>query len=414
MQNGWRVGSIFNIPLYIDPTWFLIVGWMTLRDGMEWQQRWGAPAAYSAGLAMAILLFTSVLLHELGHSLVAKAQGINVNSITLFLFGGVATIESESKTPGKMFQVAIAGPLVSLALALITGAIVMFAPIITSETPPLANQVLYILLSRIAGLNLVLTLFNLVPGLPLDGGQILKAAMWKRTGSFVKGTLIAARSGRFLGYAISALGLADVFGITRQFGLPEVGGLWAVLIGSFMVRNADRYTQVANLQQILIDLKAQDVMSRDFRVLDGNWNLRQFADHAIVAIDEPGAYFAAADGRYRGRVDLGQVQTIERSLWESKTLNAIAQPLNAIPSVTETTALTQVINLLEQQSDRAITVLSPAGSVAGMIDRSDIIRVVAGKLGFSLSEETLQQIKDSGTYPPGLQLASIAQSAQEI
>jgi Zn-dependent protease len=406
MQNGWRVGSLFNIPLYIDPTWFLIVGWITFRDGMEFQQAWGGPVAYSAGLAMALLLFASVLLHELGHSLVAKSQGINVNSITLFLFGGVATIESESKTPGKMFQVAIAGPLVSLALALITGAIVFFAPI--------TNQVLGVLLLRVATLNLVLTIFNLIPGLPLDGGQVLKAAMWKRTGSYIKGTLIAARSGRFLGYAISALGLADIFGITRQFGLPQIGGIWAILIGSFMVRNADRYTQVANLQQILLDLKAQDVMSRDFRVLDGNWNLREFADHAIVALDEPSAYFAANDGRYRGRVDLGQVQQIERSLWETKTLSAIAKPLGNIPSVTETTALAQVINQLEQQSDRAITVLSPAGSVAGMIDRSDIIRVVAGKLGFNLSDEALQQIKSSGQYPPGLQLASIAQSAQEM
>jgi Zn-dependent protease len=404
MQNGWRVGSLFNIPLYIDSTWFFIVGLFTLSDGMAWQQRWGAPTAYSAGLAMSLLLFASVLLHELGHSLVAKAQGINVNSITLFLFGGVAQIESESKTPGKMFQVAIAGPLVSFALFLSLGAIVLFTPSI--------NPVLTTLLVRVSSINLVLTLFNLLPGLPLDGGQVLKAAMWKRTGSFIKGTLIAARSGRFLGYGISAIGL--FVGIIRPNGLSVFDALWAVLIGSFMVRNADRYTQVANLQQILLDLKAQDVMSRDFRVLDGNWNLREFADHAIVALDEPSAYFAANDGRYRGRVDLGQVQQIERSLWETKTLSAIAQPLGNIPSVTETTPLAQVINQLEQQSDRAITVLSPAGSVAGMIDRSDIIRVVAGKLGFSLSEDALQQIKSSGQYPPGLQLASIAQSAQEI
>jgi Zn-dependent protease len=406
MQNGWRIGSLFNIPLYIDPTWFLIVGWITLRDGMNFQADWGAPIAYSAGLAMALLLFASVLLHELGHSLVAKAQGIEVKSITLFFFGGVATIESESKTPGQMFQVAIAGPLVSLALAVITGAIVLFAP--------LPSPILAVLLLRVASLNLILTLFNLVPGLPLDGGQVLKAAMWKRTGSYIKGTQIAAKSGRFLGYGIAALGLADIFGISQQFGFPSIGGLWGVLIGSFMVRNADRYTQVANLQQILLDLKAQDVMSRDVRVLDGGWNLRQFADHAVVSLEEPGAYFAAQDGRYRGRVDLNQVQGIERSLWEDQTLSQIAQPLSEIPSVTETTALAKVINQLEDLSDRAITVLSPAGAVAGMIDRSDIIRVVAGKLGFSLSDEMLQQIKQSGQYPPGLQLGAIAQAAQEM
>jgi Zn-dependent protease len=148
-QNARRVGSLFKIPLFLDPSWFLIVIWITVTDGLQWQSRWGAPVAYGAGLAMALLLFGSVLLHELGHSLVAQRQGIKVNSITLFLFGGVAAIEDEPKTPGQMFQVAVAGPLMSLALFLLFGGIAWVAPLPNSTV----GEVAALLLTRVASLN---------------------------------------------------------------------------------------------------------------------------------------------------------------------------------------------------------------------------------------------------------------------
>lgn len=119
MQTGWRVGSLFNIPLFIDNSWFFVVLLITFIQGSDpqWTRLANGPlGAYSSGFLLALLLFASVLAHELGHSLVAKAQGIQVNSIKLFLFGGIASIEKESDTPGKAFQVAIAGPAVSFFL----------------------------------------------------------------------------------------------------------------------------------------------------------------------------------------------------------------------------------------------------------------------------------------------------------
>ncbi|MFO5526279.1 MAG: M50 family metallopeptidase, partial [Cuspidothrix sp.] len=118
MQTNWKIGSLFGIPLFLDPSWFVILGLTTLNFGFAYQY-WGTVTGWSAGLIMALLLFASVLLHELGHSLVAESQGIKVNSITLFFFGGIAAIEEESKTPGQAFQVAIAGPAVSIILFLL-------------------------------------------------------------------------------------------------------------------------------------------------------------------------------------------------------------------------------------------------------------------------------------------------------
>jgi Zn-dependent protease len=411
-ENAWHVGSLFKIPLFLDPSWFLIVAWITFSDGLRWQAAWGIPIAYSAGLAMALLLFTSVLLHELGHSLVARRQGIAVNSITLFLFGGVAAIENEPKTPGQMFQVAVAGPLVSFSLFLLLGAIVLFAPIELLPNP--GRQVLTVLLSRGASLNLTLTLFNLIPGLPLDGGQMLKAAVWKKSGSYLQGSHTAAKIGQWLGWGIVGLGVADIVGITQALRLPYIGGLWAVLIGSFMLRNADRYNQVTDLQEALVNLKASDAMSRDFRVLDANQTLRQFAENYVLAIDHPAAYFASSDGRYRGLVEMETLQKIERGLWDHTTLQAVAQPLTEIPAVEESTPMTAVIEKLEVEMLHQLTILTPAGAVAGILDRGDILRAVANQMGYQISEAAVRQVKAAGEFPAGLQLAAIAQSIQGL
>ncbi|MBD0336188.1 MAG: site-2 protease family protein, partial [Cyanobacteria bacterium Co-bin13] len=184
MQSGWRVGSLFGIPFFIDTSWLVILLLVTYSYGVDpvWQNAWGT-LAWGMGLILALLLFSSVLLHELGHSLAAKQQGIQVNSITLFLFGGIAAIEQESKTPGEAFQVAIAGPLVSFGLYLLLTAL---------GTLPILPEPAQVVAINVAQINLVLTLFNLIPGLPLDGGQVLKALVWKITKSRTKGIRWAA------------------------------------------------------------------------------------------------------------------------------------------------------------------------------------------------------------------------------
>jgi Zn-dependent protease len=404
-QNAWRVGSLFGIPLFLDPSWFLIVAFLTFGDGQQLQPLLGVPLAYGTALAMALLLFTSVLLHELGHSLVAKRQGITVNSITLFLFGGVAAIDEEPKAPGQMFQVAIAGPLVSVSLFLLCSGLLRFLP--------MPHPVLLLLLSRVASLNLTLTLFNLIPGLPLDGGQMLKALVWKQSSSYIKGSQVASKAGKWFGWGIVAIGVI-MLAVNLNFNAPDFTGIWAILIGSFMLRNAERYGQLTDVQEVLVNLKASDAMTRDFRVLDANQTLRQFADDYVVAIQRPSVYFAASDGRYRGLVEMESLQTVERSLWETQTLHSIAKPLTEIASVQENTTMVELIQKLETEEISKITVLSPAGAVAGVLDRGDIVRTVAAKMGFTLSEDAIRQVKEAGAFPIGLQLGSIAQSLQGL
>ncbi|QSJ16714.1 site-2 protease family protein [Nostoc sp. UHCC 0702] len=395
MQTNWRIGSLFGIPLFLDPLWFVILGLATLNFGVAYQE-WGTAIAWSAGISMALLLFASVLLHELGHSLVARSQGIKVNSITLFLFGGIAAIEEESKTPGKAFQVAIAGPLVSVALFLLLR---LVADIIPDNSP------ISMMVGDLARINLVLALFNLIPGLPLDGGQVLKAALWQVTGNRFQAVHLAARAGQILGYAAIALGFAVDF-FTREL----VTGLWIALLGWFGVRNASSYDRVTTLQETLLEVVAANVMTREFRVVDANQTLRSFADSYLLDSTAPEVYFAASDGRYRGMVAIEDLRLVERSEWETQTLQSIVHPLTEIPSVAESTTLAEVINKLENEQLPRITVLSPAGAVAGVIDRGDIVQGLAQKLNLRITDAEIKRIKEEGSYPPGLQLALIAKS----
>ena len=398
MQSGWRVGAIFGIPLFIDSSWFFIVLLMTFAYGSDLRNDgFPFPVAAVVGLVMALLLFGSVLLHELGHSLAARRQGIQVNSITLFLFGGIASIDKESKTPGQAFQVAIAGPMVSFFLFLALSAISFILPAQTVVTQAVGT---------IAQINLVLTLFNLIPGLPLDGGQVLKALVWKITGSRVQGVRWAARVGQLLGW------MAITVGIYAYLATQQFTFLWFSLLGWFAVRNAGAYNRVSDLQDAIASLKARDASVREFKVIDANLTLREFADKQLLHEGKSAVYFAASNGRYRGMISLDDLRQIERSRWDNMILAEVAHPLLALPHVREETPLSKVITDLEENELRRITVLSPADAVAGTIDRGDVVRALARRLNFPISEALIDRIKEEGAYPSGLQLAAIARNAE--
>jgi len=394
MQNNLRLGSLLGIPLYLDPSWFLILALVTLINAQQIDA--SGILAWLGGFLIAVLMFSSVLLHELGHSIAAINQGIKVNSITLFLFGGVASIEKESKTPLGAFLVAVAGPLVSFALFLGFSTISKYLP---------ENTLAEYITSDLANINLILTIFNLIPGLPLDGGQILKAIVWQITGDSFQGVTWASYSGKFIGW------VGILLGLFVWFLSGEFGGLWLALIGWFILRSANNYQTVTILQKTLLELKAMDVMTRDYRVVEGKLTLAQFAqDYILLENNRHFPYYAASGGRYCGMVKISDLQGIPRSDWDAITLGRIAHPLDKIPSLEEKTPLYIVIQSLETVTESWITILSPAGAVAGVIDRGDIVRAIAAKLNILLPEGEIKRIKAEKSYPPGLDLRAIAKS----
>jgi Zn-dependent protease/CBS domain-containing protein len=405
MQAGWRIGSVFGIPLYLDPSWVFLVALITIADHNLWQKTypsWSAITTWGAGLAMALLLLGSFFLHELGHGLVAKSQGMEVQSITLSFFGGMTSSRQAAKTAGQALRVAIAGPLVTLVI--VVGLVVGILLIPDASTPA------RVVMERLAAFNLLLLVLNLVPAMPLDGGQILQAIVWQTTHSQLKGMRWTATVGKVLGWLAVVLGL--VAGLTRSLSL--FNGLLISMAGWFMVRNATVNDHRTDVQEALLNLKAEAAMTREFRVVETEMTLRQFADDYVLGVARAPVFFAASKGRYQGLVEVNDLQAIERSIWETQNLYRILQPLAEIPAVQEQTALVDVIQKMEDQKLPRITVLSPAGAVAGVIDRGDIVKALSNQMKLMIPAEFIQQIKADGAYPPDLPLHAIAQAAANL
>ena len=286
MSEGWELFRIRGIPLRIHPTWFVILLLATwafqdqYRSQSDLSAALGEVGLWVIAFGTALLLFVSVLLHELGHSLTALSQGVQVRNITLFLLGGVASVERECATARGALLVALAGPAVSLMLGALLLSFTHRFDHVSLALGAMANQ--------LGILNLVLGLFNLLPGLPLDGGLILKALIWQVTGSRRRGIEVANASGRLL--ALMAIGMGAVL-LLRGGG---IGGAWLMLLGWFGLGAARNQHQMLVVQQALQELKVKDAARRRFRVLEASGSLR---DLSQLRLQERPADSGATDGR---------------------------------------------------------------------------------------------------------------------
>lgn len=365
MNGNIRVGNLFGIPFYINPSWFFVLGLITLTYGGELSQfpQLTGIMPWLLGFLAAILLFASVVAHELGHSFVAIAQGIEVKSITLFLFGGLATLGRESKTPLEAFLVAIAGPLVSLLLF----GIFLIVGLNISLNAPLAA-----ILSLLAYINLALGLFNLIPGLPLDGGNILKAIVWQVTGNPNKGVLFASRFGQFFGWLAIVIGALSILGIT------QFGSFWTLLIGIFLLQNAGFSAQSAKVQDFLSRYSAKDVISPNSPVVPINLTLRDFANNYVIGKQQWSKFLVTdSEGKLLGVINVEDLKTIPTSQWTEVNIGRLLQTSESLKLVLSHTSLLDVVKILEGENLSQVTVVEENGTVLGLIEKASILTFLA-------------------------------------
>lgn len=365
MNGSIRVGSLFGIPFYINPSWFLVLGLVTFDFGNYLAGLFpglGGALPLLLGLVVALLLFASVLAHELGHSLVAIRQGIKVQSIALFLFGGLASLEKESETPAQAFWIAIAGPAVSLMLFALFTAI----GVGTSISGPLAA-----IAGLLAYINLALALFNLIPGLPLDGGNILKSLVWKITGNPYKGIVFASRVGQFLGWIAIALGTLSILGISN------IGSFWTLLIGLFLLQNAGRSAQSASLSEKLTTLKAEDAVTPNSPIVSGDLSLREFVNEYIIGKAQwPKFLVTDENGQLLGAIAVDDMKTIPTSNWPTIQVRELMQPVDLSTIVQSDQSLLEVITLLEKEKLTSLPVVRANGVLVGILEKASIIRLL--------------------------------------
>jgi Zn-dependent protease/CBS domain-containing protein len=365
MNGNIRIGTVFGIPFFVNPSWFLVLGLVTLTYGN------GLAAAFPGllpgvplilGLVTGLLVFASVLAHELGHSWVAIRQGIPVRSITLFLFGGMASLEKESETPGATFGVAIAGPLVSFALFLL---LTLLGGVLSLPAPLMA------MLGVLAMVNFSLGAFNLIPGLPLDGGNILKALVWKVTGNRYQGVKFASWVGQAFGY----LGIAS--GLIPLLLMGSFDNIWNVLIGWFVVQNASQAGQFAKFQARLTGLLAVDAVSGEVPVVAARSSLRDFVDLRTLSRGDWRKFLVTGeDGRLVGEIAVDALGGIPSDRWSTIQVSELMQPIDPLTLVHADRTLLQAIEQLELNRLAVLTVVRQDGSLVGLLEKTAIVNLI--------------------------------------
>jgi Zn-dependent protease len=390
---------IRGIPLRVHPSWFIILVLFTLafqQQAARLPDASGSPLlSWLVGLATALLLFISVLLHELGHSLVALREGVKVISITLILFGGVARVERECSTAMGAFRVAAAGPAVSFVLAGLLLA--------SQHAADHANPLLGNLVGQLGALNLVLAVFNLLPGLPLDGGLILKSLVWQFTGSQRRGIQVATTTGRLLSLTLIMLG---IWWFLNGGGITA---LWFVLLGWFGMGASRSQAQTLALQQLLVRLRVGPSSSKRFRVMESDQSLRRLSQMRLRGAESeedllPDWVLVCRSGRWVGFVTDQPLKELSVQNWDFQTVGDHMRPLDELPSIEESEPLWKAVLALEQSEHGRLLVTGAAGLPSGTLDRSDVGEAVLKGLSLKLPAPLLEASRRRNDYPFGLPL----------
>jgi Zn-dependent protease len=360
--GGIRIARVFGIPIYLHATWFVVflLVALTLNATLAAAAPGVGPIPrWVAAVATALLFFGSILLHELGHSLLARRYRIPVRSITLFFFGGVAVIERDAPTARAELEIAIAGPITSALLALgFSGLARVFAA-------DSADALMFAWLGRI---NLSVAVFNLLPGLPLDGGRVLRAWLWARHGDATRATQTAARVGQTLAYALIGVGAAAALA-----GGSAIGGLWLAFIGWFLLTASAASARQAQIDASLAGLRARDLLSGDIAWVDAAASVGSFARELVMR----GRRWAlvGSSGVASGIVTISDVKRVAAHDWDLTPVASIATPLPGIVTSPPDASVRDLLQLMGSREVNQIPIVED-GRIIGAVTREAVLQAI--------------------------------------
>ncbi len=383
LRSGLHLGKVFGINVYIDWSWvfiFLLVTW-NLAVGVfpALHPQWSTILNWATALVAAILFFASVLAHELAHSVVARARGLPVNRITLFLFGGVSNIERESSSPSTEFLMAIVGPLTSLVLGviflalggvgLVTSGGLFGNPLrLLGRVGPIPTLLLWL-----GPINIVLAIFNMVPGFPLDGGRVLRSIFWAASRNLRLATRWASWIGQGIAWLLILMGIAMVFGIEiPYFGTGVIGGVWLAFIGWFLNNAAQSSYRQVLLEDLLEGVPVATLMRPSTLTVSPDMTLSRVVYDYVMNSDE--RTFPVLEGDCLvGMISLADVRRVPREQWDTTLVSAVMTPEEKLTVATPREEATQALSDLANRDIRQIPVVQE-GRLVGMLRRADIMR----------------------------------------
>jgi len=390
MNRGLYIGRIFGISIHVDWSWvliFLLVTW-SLAAGLfpALHPDWSVALRWGLAVAASLLFFVSILLHELSHSLVAKAQGLPARRITLFLFGGVSNIEREPPTPKTEFLMAVVGPITSIMLGLIFLSLfrAVTLDIRSQDTETFARQLSPVttILVWLGAMNILLGLFNLIPGFPLDGGRILRAILWSATKDLRKATAWAAGAGRLIGWMFIGAGIAMALGARVPFfGTGLISGLWLILIGWFLnIAAANSYQQTV-VRDLLEDVPVFRLMRLDVPTVAPTLTVSHLVYDYVMGADER-AFPVMEGDRLVGMVCLEDIRKVPREAWERVTVGEIMTEANRLDTVAASEDVGDALEKLTRRDVGQAPVVEN-GRLVGLLRRRDILKWLELQSGFA-------------------------------
>lgn len=382
MNKGIRIARLFGIEIKIDWSWLLIlmlIVWNLTSAFSQAHPEWGMLFSISMGLLAAILFFLSVLLHELAHSLVAKSRGIPVSDITLFLFGGVSNIREEPKTPGSEFMMAVMGPVTSLVIGFLL--LVLSGIGLRAENLRDLNIMQFLeelgalrtILVWIGSVNVILGLFNLVPGFPLDGGRVLRSIIWSVTGDLRKATQWASYIGQAIAWTMIVTGMVMIFGIRIPFfGQGLIDGVWLILIGWFLNNAAIRGYQQLVVRDILGNVPVKQMTKLNPPTVPAEISVETLIEDYIMQTDDH-AFPVLRDDELIGIVCLDDVRHLPGEERARKKVSDIMTPRSKLVTVGPDDPASKALEEISNRSIRQLVVLDN-DELYGLIRRRDIVR----------------------------------------
>jgi len=359
-RSAISLGRILGIPIGVDYSWFLIFALLTWSLATSYFPvefaNWPVAQYWIVGAVTVIFMFGSVLLHELGHSVVALRYKIPVRSITLFIFGGVAQIAAEPPSAISEFWIAIAGPVVSFGLALFFS---VLQSLLGAVAPLLA------IAKYLAYINGALGLFNLIPGFPLDGGRVFRAILWGITHNLRKATLIAGNVGRLIAFIFILLGVWQIF--TGNFG----NGLWIAFIGWFLESAASSQIQQQTIHDLLAGHHVADAMRRDYTWILPDTTLQQLIDKHILGGGRRSLVVKQAE-QVIGLLTLHNVKAIPSSAWSSTIASQVMIPMEKMKWIRPEADLVDALGEMDRDGVNQLPVML-GDQIQGILGRDDVI-----------------------------------------
>jgi Zn-dependent protease/predicted transcriptional regulator len=371
MKSQIKLGTIFGVELGLHYSWIVIALLITFSLAAQFHavnRNWPETVVWATAILTGLLFFACLFAHELSHALVARARGLPIHKITLFLLGGVAQMEKDAADPKTEFWMAIVGPTTSAVLGIILLEFARIAGWAAGTHPLTPGTALLVWLGYI---NLLLAAFNMIPGFPLDGGRVLRAILWWIMGSVERSTRAAARVGQIIAVLFIA------YGVFRFFEGAGLGGLWLAFIGWFLLQaSSATYLQVKT-GSLLRDLHIKDLMSTNFEVVSPNMSVQEFVNERLMRTGKR-CFLVMENGQMLGMVTSNEIRKVNPSLWQFKQVGDVMRPDSQIHFVRPDMPAMEALEIMSREDVHQLPVLSN-GHVEGVVTRAHVLEILKSR-----------------------------------